>query len=182
MIELVVDKVSIDELNTYCIHKHPDVMRRLTDTASSSDIMRGIVDKCSITYIIPLREVMEHYEITDREQMIKRYQGSFIKEEILQSYQDSLDEYLSKLRTRYLLGPYKDIVNAEEIIFILDWTPDDVSFLHIKCLLYEAFHHLDKKIILVQDIGKKIVHLLNIYYNYTVTFHCCMSHALATSI
>ena len=164
MIELVVDKVSVEKLNTYCTCKHPDVMRRLTDTASSSDIMRGIVDKCSITNITPLREVMQHYGITDRERMIKGYQSSFIKEGILQSYQRSLDEYLLKLRARYLLGSSKDIVNAETIIFILDWTPDDTSFPHIKRLLYETFHHLDKRII-VQATGKKILHLLNIYHN-----------------
>ena len=155
IIDLVVDNVPIDKLNTYCICKHPDVMRRLTGTASSSDIMRGIVDKCSITNITPLREVMQHYGITDRERMIKGYQSSFIKEGILQSYQRSLDEYLLKLRARYLLGSSKDILNAETIIFILDWTPDDASFLHIKCLLYEAFHHLDKRIV-VQANGKKM--------------------------
>ena len=154
MIELVVDKVSVEKLNTYCTCKHPGVMRRLTDTASSSDIMRGIVDKCSITYITPLREVIQHYGITDREGMNKRYQLLLIKEGILQSYQRSLDKYLSKLRVRYLSGS-KDMFNAETIIFILDWTPDDASFLHIKCLLYEAFHHLDKRIV-VQAIGKKM--------------------------
>ena len=151
--DLVVEDVPIDKLNTYCTCNHPDVMRRLTGTVSSSDIMRGIVDKCSITYITPLREVMQHYEIIDREGMNKRYQRLLIKEGILRSYQRSLDEYLLKLRARYLLGS-KDIVNAETIIFILDWTPDDTSFLHIKCLLYKAFHHLDKKII-VQATGKK---------------------------
>ena len=168
IIDLVVDEVSVDELNTYCIRNHPDVMWRLTDTVSSSDIMRGIVNKCSITYITPLREVMEHYGLTDRERMIKRYQRSFIREGILQSYQHSLDEYLSKLRVRYLLGSSKDIVNAETIMFILHWKPDEASFFSIRCLLYEAFHYLNKKII-VQATGKKILHLLNIYHNYTVT-------------
>ena len=165
IIDLVVDEVSVEKLNTYCICKHPDVMRRLTDTVSSSDIMRGIVDNtCSITYITPLREVMEHCGLTDRERMIKRYQRSFIKEGILQSYQHSLDKYLSKLRARYLLGSSKDvIVNAETIIFILDWTPDEASFFSIRCLLYEAFHHLDKKII-VQTTGKK----KNFFYMYRI--------------
>ena len=163
VIDLVVDNVLIDELNTYCIRYHPDVMRRLTGTASSSDIMRGIVDKCSITYITPLRKVMQHYRITDRERMNKRYHGSFIKEGVLQSYQDSLDEYLLKLRARYLLGSSKDILNAETIIFILDWIPDDTSFPHIRCLLYEVFHYLNKKII-VQATGKKnfFLHVLSL--------------------
>ena len=155
LIGLVVDDVPIDKLNTYCRHNHPDVMLRLTGTVSASDIMREIVNKCSITYITPLMEVIQHCNITGGERMII-------------DYQRSLDEYLSKLRARYLLGSSKDIVNAEEIIFILDWTPDDTSFLHIKRLLYEAFHHLDKRII-VQATGKKILHLLNIYHNYTVT-------------
>ena len=150
VIDLVVDNVPIEKLNTYCTCNHPDVMRRLTDTASSSDIMRGIVDKCSITNITPLEEV-----IADREGMNKRYQRLLIKEGILQSYQHSLDEYLLKLRARYLLGSSKDIVNAETIIFILDWTPDDTSFFSIKCLLYKAFHHLDKKIIVQATDGKK---------------------------
>ena len=151
---LVVDNVPIDELNTYCRRKHPDVMRRLT--VSSSDIMRGIVDNtCSITYITPLEDVIQRYRIT-------------VGERLIVDYQRSLDEYLSKLRVRYLLGSSKDMFNAETIIFILDWTPDDTSFLSIKHLLYKVFYHLDKYII-VQATGKKILHLLNIYYNYTVT-------------
>ena len=155
MIGLVVFNVQIEKLNTYCIRKHPDVMPSLTDTIPSSDIMRGIVDKCSITYITPLEDVIQHYDITGGERLIE-------------DYQRSLDEYLSKLRARYLLGSSKDIVNAETIIFILDWAPDDTSFPNMKRLLYKAFHHLDKRII-VQATGKKILHLLNIYHNYTVT-------------
>ena len=151
----MVDNVPIDKLFAYCRRNHPDVMPSLTDTVPSSDIMRGIINKCSITNIAPLKEVVQHYIITGGERMIE-------------DYQRSLDEYLSKLRTRYLLGSSKDILNAEEIIFILDWTPNDTSFLSIKRLLYEAFYHLNKYII-VQDTGKKILHLLNIYHNYTVT-------------
>ena len=154
VIDLVFDSTSVEKLITYCRFKYPDVMSRLTDTVSSSDIMRGIVNKCSITNITPLKGVIRHYYITGGERMIE-------------DYQRSLDDYISKLRVRYLLGS-KDIFNAEEIIFILDCTPDDTSFLHIKHLLYEAFHHLDKRII-VQATGKKILHLLNIYHNYTVT-------------
>ena len=150
MIELVVDKVSVEKLNTYCTCKHPDVMRRLTDTASSSDIMRGIVDKCSITNITPLKEVTQH---------CYRTRGI----EMIEDYQRSLDEYLSKLRARYLLGSSKDIVNAETIIFILDWMPDDTSFFSIKFLLYEAFLYLNRKII-VQATGKKnfFLHVLSL--------------------
>ena len=144
--DLVIDNVPIEKLNTYCIRKQPDVMLRLTDTASSSDIMRGIVDKCSITNITPLKEVTQH---------CYRTRGI----EMIEDYQRSLDEYLSKLRARYLLGSSKDIVNAEEIIFILDWTLDDTSFYSIRRLLYKAFHHLNKNII-VQDTGKKVLHVL----------------------
>ena len=145
IMDLVVDNVPTEKLNTYCIRKHPDIMWRLTDTVSSNDIMRGILNKCSITYITPLEEVMQHYYITEGKGMIE-------------DYQCSLDEYLSKLRARYLFGASKDIANAETIIFILDWTHDDTSFPSINHLLYEAFHHLDKKII-VQATGKKNLHL-----------------------
>ena len=155
LIDLVAGNGPIEKLKTYCTCNHPDVMLMLTVTVSSSDIMRGIVDKCSITNITPLKEVTQHCYKTKGIEMIR-------------DYQHSLDEYLSKLRARYLLGSSKVIVNAEEIIFILDWTLDDTSFPHIKCLLYKAFHHLDKRII-VQTTGKKILHLLNIYHN-TVTF------------
>ena len=143
--DLVVDNVPIDELKAYCRRNHSDVMRRLTGTVSSSDIMRKIVEKCSIIYIIPLKGVIDHYYITAGERMIG-------------DYQRSLDEYLSKLRVRYLLGS-KDMFNAEIIIFILDWTPDEASFLNIRRLLYKAFYHLNKNII-VQDTGKKILHVL----------------------
>ena len=150
VIDLMVKTVSIDELNTYYRRRHPDVMRRLTDTVSSSDIMRGIVDKCSITNITPLKEVTQHCYKTRGIEMIE-------------DYQRSLDEYLSKLRARYLLGSSKDIVNAKTIFFILDWTPDDTSFLSIKFLLYKAYYHLDKKII-VQVTGKKkfFLHVLSL--------------------
>ena len=152
IIDLVVKSVPIKKLNTYCSrHTHPDVMPRLTDTVSSSDIIRRISKKCNITNITPLEEVLEHYGITG---------------EMIRDYQHSLDEYLSKLRVRYLSGS-KDIFNAEEIFFILDWTPDDTSFLSISRLLYEAFHYLNKNII-VQANGKKILHLLIIYHN-TIT-------------
>ena len=154
IIDLVVDNVPVEKLNTYCRRNHPDVTRRLTDTASSSDIIRGIVDKCSITNITPLKGVVRHYYITGGKGMIV-------------DYQRSLNEYLSKLRVRYLLGSSKDIVNAETIIFILDWTPDEASFFSIRCLLYEAFHHLDKKII-VQATGKK-KNFFYMYYHYDVT-------------
>ena len=143
MIDLGARITSFDELKSYCIHNYPDVMRRLTGTVSSSDIMRGIVDKCSITNITPLEAVIQHYSIT--------VEGIGM----IRDYQHSLDEYLLKLRARYLLGSSKDIVNAEEIIFILHWMPDDTSFPRIKRLLYEAFYHLDKRIILIQDTGKK---------------------------
>ena len=141
IIDLVVKTVSIEKLKTYCRRKHPDVMLRLTDTASSSDIMRGVVNKCSITNITPLKEIMQYCNITDRKRMIE-------------DYHRSLDKYFFKLRARYLLGSSKDSVNAKTIIFILDWTPHDTSFPHIKRLLYEAFYYLDKKII-VPDTGKK---------------------------
>ena len=146
LIDLVVGKAPIHELITYCSRKHPDVMPSLTVTVSASDIMRGIINKCSITYITPLKEVIQHCSITDRKGMIK-------------DYQHSLDEYFSKLRVRYLLGSSKDMFNAEIIIFILDWTPDDASFLSIRRLLYKAFGPLNKNII-VHDTGKKILHVL----------------------
>ena len=144
----MIDNALIYELNTcaYCGRRHPDVMRRLTDTVSSSDIMRGVVNQCSITNITPLKDVTQHCYKTRGIEMIE-------------DYQRSLDEYLSKLRARYLLGSSKDIVNAETIIFILDWTPHEASFFSIRCLLYEAFHHLDKKII-VQATGKKNLHVI----------------------
>ena len=155
LIDLVVGNAPIEKLKAYCIRNHPDVMRRLTGAVSSSDIMRGVVNECSITNITPLKEVTQHCYKTKRIEMIV-------------DYQCSLDEYLPKLRARYLLGSSKVIVNAEEIILILDWTPGEASFPHIKCLLYKAFHHSDKRII-VQATGKEILHLLNIYHN-TVTF------------
>ena len=167
IIGLAVYNVPFDELNTYCIRKHPDVMLRLTGTVSSSDIMREIVNKCSITNITPLEEVIQYCNITGGIGTIVHYRPS-LGEGMIEDYQRSLDEYLSKLRARYLLGSSKDIAIAEEIIFILDWTPDDTSFLHIKRLLYKVFHYLDKRII-VQATGKEILHLLNIYHNYTVT-------------
>ena len=55
---------------------------------------------------------------------------------LIDDYQHSLDEYLSKLRARYFLGLSKNIFNAETIIFMLDWTPDDTPFPSIKHLLY----------------------------------------------
>ena len=136
----MVETVSIDELITYCRHKHPDVLRRLTDPVSSSDTMIRIVEKCIVTNITPLAEVIQHFHIIEGNEMII-------------DYQRSLDKYLLKLRARYLLGSSKDIVNAEEIICILDWTPDDTSFPSIKRLLYKAFHYLNKNVI-VQDTGK----------------------------
>ena len=154
IIDLVVDNVPTEKLNTYCRRYHPDVMSRLTDTVSSCDIMRRILKKCSITNITPLKEVIQHYSIT-KGIVMTGHQFQYLGQRMIEEYQRSLDEYLSTLRVRYLLGLSKDIVNAEEIIFILDWTPDDTSFLSIRRLLYKAFHHLDKKII-VQDTGKKI--------------------------
>ena len=146
VINLVVDDVPIDELNTYGKRQHPDVMWRLTDTVSSSDIMREIVKKCNITNITPLEEVIQYFMITKGIRMIR-------------DYQCSLDKYLPELRARYLLGSSKDIVNAKTIVFILDWTPDEASFLSINHLLYKAFTYVNKNII-VQDTGKKILHLL----------------------
>ena len=143
MIDLVVDNVPIDKLITYCRRNHPDVMSRLTGTVLSSDIMKEIVFKCSVTYIAPLEDVMKHCYITAGERMIE-------------DYQRSLDEYLSKLRARYLFELSKDMFNAETIIFILDWTPDEASFPNIRHLLYEAFYYLNKNIIVVQATdGKK---------------------------
>ena len=163
VIDLVVDNVPIDKLSAYCRRNHPDVTPWLTGTVLSSDIMKGIVNKGSITNITPLKEVIQYCNITSRIGMIVDYQPS-LGEGMIGDYQHSFDEYLSKLRVRYLLGSSKDIVNAETIIFILDWTPDDTSFPHIRRLLYETFHHLGKRII-VQATGEKILHLLNIYYN-----------------
>ena len=148
IIDLVINNVPIETLKEYCRHKHQDIMWRLTDAVSLSDIMRGIAEKCRITNITPLEKVIKRY-ITEEERMIE-------------DYQCFLDNYLLTLRARYLLGSSKDIVYAEEIIFILDWTPDEASFSSIKCLLHEAFHYLDKKII-VPDTGRKILHLFNIY-------------------
>ena len=161
----MVDNVPVDELITYCRHtcRQPDVMLSLTDTASSSDIMKGIINKCSITNITPLKEVMHYCNIIDEGidiEMIVDYQPS-LGEGMIRDYQHSLDEYLSKLRARYLFGSSKDILNAETIIFILDWTPDEASFPYIKCLLYEAFIDLNKYIT-VQATGKKILYLLKL--------------------
>ena len=159
LIDLVAGNAPIEKLKAYCTCKHPDVMLRLTDTASSSDIMRGIVDKCSITNITPLKEVTQHCYKTRGIEMIE-------------DYQRSLDEYLSKLRARYLLGSSKDIVNAETIIFILDWKPDD-SFPNIRRLLYKAFIYLNKNIIVVQATdGKKNYASIKIF----IIMMYCMTH------
>ena len=133
MIELVVETVTIDEIYTYCIRNHPDVIMRLTDTVSSSDMMRGIANNCSITNIAPLGNVMQVYYITEGKPMIK-------------DYLNLLDEFLSTLRSRYLLGSFKDIFNAETIIFDLDWTPDRSSLINIKQLFYKGLDCLKKKI------------------------------------
>ena len=177
IIDLVVENLLFEKLFTYCIHNHPDVMPRLTGTVSSSDIMRGIVDKCSITNITPLEEVIQHCNITSGIGMIVHYEFS-LGEGMIGDYQRSLDEYLLKLRTIYLFGS-KDIVNAETIIFILDWTPDDTSFPHIKHLLYKAFIDLNKNIIF-QDTGKKNFASLKYFINYDVT--TVPFHAKATLI
>ena len=106
---------------------------------------------------------MHYCNITDEGidiEMIVDYQPS-LGEGMIRDYQHSLDEYLSKLRARYLFGSSKDILNAERIIFILDWTPDEASFPHIKRLLYEAFIDLNKYIT-VQTTGKKILYLLKL--------------------
>ena len=144
--DLVVKTVPINKLFTYCRRNHPDVTPWLTGAVLSKDIMKGIVNKCNITNITPLEDVIQHHRIAGGTGLIR-------------DYQDSLDEYLSKLRTRYLLGSSKDIVNAKTIIFILDWTPDEASFSNIKCLVYEAFGYFNKEIIF-QATGKKILHLL----------------------
>ena len=163
LIYLVAGNAPIEKLKAYCTCNHPDVMLRLTDTVSSSDIMRGIVDKCSITNITPLKEVTQHCYKTRGIEMIE-------------DYQRSLDEYLSKLRAS-LLGSSKDIVNAEEIILILDWTPDEASFPHIKRLLYKAFGPLHKKIIVVQNTGKKILYLYIYHIFCFKRFRCCQYSA-----
>ena len=155
VIDLVHKTISSGPLKTYSRHNHPDVMRRLTGAVLSSDIMIEIVNKCSITNITPLEAVIRHYIIIDGMGMIE-------------DYQHSLDEYLPKLRARYLLGSSKDIVNAETIIFSLDWTPGDVLFPHIRRLLYEAFIYLNKRIIF-QDTGKKNFASLKYFINYDVT-------------
>ena len=171
LIDLVVETVPIEKLKTYCRRNHPDVMMKLADTVSSRDIMRRILNKCSITNITPLEAVIQHCSIT-----VKRIG-------MIRDYQHSLDEYVFKLRARYLLGSSIDIVNAETIIFILDWTPGEASFPNINHLLYEAFCHLDKKII-VLDTGKKILHLLYIYhYNVTnVPFFTHTHNCVSTSL
>ena len=160
IVNLVVENAPTDELNTYCRHNHPDVIMKLTDTVSSSDVMKGIANKCSVTYITPLEDIIEHYNIT----------GGIV---MIQKYQQSLDKYLSKLRFTYLSGSSKDIFNAETIIFILDWAPDEASFLSIRHLLYKAFIDLNKRIIF-QDTGEKIcIYLLcnncTIYQRHTCT-------------
>ena len=142
VIDLVVKTVPLHKLITYCRRNHPDVTPWFTDTVSSSYIMREIVNKCSITNITPLEKVIQYFNIT-----VKGIG-------MIRDYQRSSDEYVSQLRARYLLGSSKDMFNAETIIFILDWTPDDTSFPNIKRLLYEAFYHLEKKII-VPNTGKK---------------------------
>ena len=146
LFDLVVQTVPIDELKMYCRSRQPDVMLRLTDTVLSSDIMREIVNECSITDITPLEKVIQHCNIS--------VEGIGM----IRDYQRSLDEYLSKLRARYLLGSSKDIVNAETIMFILHWIPDEASFPIIKRLLYKAFYHLNKYITF-QANGKKILYL-----------------------
>ena len=169
LIDLVVKNVPIDKLFAYCRRNHPDVTPWLTGAVLSRDIMKGIINKGSITNITPLEEVIEHCNIT--------VEGI----EKIGDYQHSLHEYLSKLRVRYLLGSSKDIAIAEEIIFILDWTPDDTSFPHIRRLLYKAFYHLEKRII-IQATGRKILHLLNTIIILQQLFYCCMSHTMVNSI
>ena len=172
LIDLVVDNVSFDELKTYCSRWYPDVMRRLTGTVRSRDIMRGIINKCSITNITPLEAVIQHCNVTGGIGMIVDYQFS-LGEGMIGDYQRSLDEYLLLLRTRYLLrGSSKDIVNAETIIFILDWKPDD-SFPNIRRLLYKAFIYLNKNIIVVQATdGKKNYASIKIF----IIMMYCMTH------
>ena len=157
IIDLVVDNVPIDELDTYCrrnYYQDEDVTLSLTCTVSS---MRGNLRNIfSITNISRLEDVIKHYDITKGIEMIE-------------DYQRLLDRYLSELRVRCLSGSSKDIVNAKTIVFILDWASDDTPFFSIKRLLYKAFIYLNKNIILAKDTGKKILHLLNIYHN-TVAF------------
>ena len=89
LIDLVVDKVPIDELHTYYRRNYPDVMLRLTHTVLS---MRGILrNMCSITNISPLKDVIQHYDI--------RAVGM----SMIGDYQCSLDEYLSELRAKYFV-------------------------------------------------------------------------------
>ena len=139
-------------------------MPSLIGTVLSSDIMRGIVNQCSITNVTPLKDVMQQYNITGGERLIEDYQCSLVK-------------YLLKLRVRYLFGSSKDILNAETIIFILDWTPDDTSFLSIRHLLYKTFIDLDKMIIF-QATGKKNFAFLKYFINYDVKTYIFMLRLL----
>ena len=151
VIDLEVKTVPIDKLLAYCRHNHPDV----TGAVLSRDIMKGIVNKGSITNITPLEEVIRYCNIT--------VEGIGM----IRDYQCSLNEYVSQLRARYLLGSSKDIVNAEEIIFILDWTPDEASFLSIRRLLYKAFHYLNN--IIVQATGK--INFASLFYHSDVLYY-----------
>ena len=64
LIDLVVDNVPIEKLKTYCRRNHPDVTPWLTGAVLSRDIMKGIVNKGSITNITPLEEVIQYCNVT----------------------------------------------------------------------------------------------------------------------
>jgi hypothetical protein len=155
------NSVSVDELKAVCKHAYIDFSQQQDNYNSIEDVFLYITQKCTLVNIQVLRTIIEHCDIKDAEQHIKRYQ-------------QTIDEFCEKIKKQFPLDhsllpdgtPYP--LQGKTITFTLEWVPTIVSFSDIDGLLRYTFDKLYKHVqVLEMNKANSIIIICSFPYELT---------------
>ena len=124
--------VSFDDLKYFLSIDR--ALRKDAEAAESlNDAMRIVGDNTSLTNTKRLEAVAKEFDLQDAISLIEEFNKS-------------IDEFCETIQTQHIYGQdfmkhsHKNLLNSEQIKFILEWEGDETTLSDIQSLLRKAFH------------------------------------------
>ena len=128
---------SLEDLILFIRIVRPNLRPQLSLIKSFNDVVEIIRDSCSITNIVLLENIVNHFSVTDE------------AHKFISTYKDGVTEFCDKEICGIKLKETPPL-NCDTIRFIVDWEVDRCTLNNIKGLLQKAFRDLVNTIEVVE--------------------------------
>ena len=134
---LIKAAIPLEDLRLFIRLMCPELQPRLSPDKSFNDVIEIIRDSCSITNIILLEDIVNHFSVTDE------------AHKFISTYKDGVTKFCDKEICGIKLKETPPLT-CETIRFIVDWEVDRCTLSNIKALLQRAFRDCVNRVEVVE--------------------------------